>query len=380
MSRTHDIFLIGNNETLEQAITDQLKEEFQFTHLSSQNLSYELKKHVVELAVVLNTDNESSSDLIQTVLSEFPKAFILYIDNESDFDLLREITRLGVSDYLVFPEEESVFRERIHMLSERLQSSRDRSTENFRRGGGKIFSFYSGQGGTGKSLIGSSFAQALKLESTANVLFIDLNTQYGGAETYLNVSSNRSLIDLLPVIQEINEHHIRNIATSESYSNLDVLISPRDAELAEKIGEDFVVRLLRACKRNYDFIIVDLPTWMEERTYTALSESDRIFYMISLDTAALRILKNVEDLFKQLAINTDEKLELVINFSGRENELTKKDLERFVTYPVAAKLRRDIKGVQAAVNQGAPLRKEAKEKKLTPVSKDIQGWVRSMLK
>src|SRR5690606_16188301 len=118
---------------------------------------------------------------------------------------------------------------------------------------------------------------------------IDLNLQYGGAETYLNLDSSRSIVDLLPVIDELNEQHIRNVAEMEEHSNMHVIVSPRDAEMAERVSEELILRLLRAAKRSYDFIIIDLPVWMDERTYIALEESTKIYYVMNLDTQAIKI-------------------------------------------------------------------------------------------
>lgn len=189
-----------------------------------------------------------------------------------------------------------------------------------------------------------------------------MNLQFGGAETFLGTETTRSLIDLKSVIHEINENHIRNVTEKEPHSKLELLISPRDAELAEHIDEEYIIRLLRACRRSYDFIIIDLPSVMDENTYTVLEESDRIFYVMSLDTPSIRVFKYVDEVFNRLGVQTNERLEIIINEVGRENELTKKDLERFIDYPITAQIRRDIKGVQAAVNQGQPIRKEPKEK------------------
>ncbi|MEC5424948.1 AAA family ATPase [Virgibacillus sp. C22-A2] len=377
MNKINDLYIIGNNDELITTIKEQITGEFQLHFVEA----YELKKHDAQLILILNSEDNSAVDDAQLVLSEFPNAYIICVNTGEDFTVLRGLIRLGISDYYVFPGEEILFKERLYALAKKASSLMDRTseTDTFKRGGGKVFAFYSGSGGTGKSLISTAFSQTIKLESTANVLYIDLNFQYGGAETFLGLDSSRSIIDLIPVIDELNEHHIRNVAEIEKNSNLHVLVSPRDAEMAEKITEDVILRLLRASKRSYDFIIVDLPVWMDERVFAALEEAHRIYYVMNIDTVAIRVLKNVERLFQRLGIITKDRLELVMNFKGKDKELTKKDMERFVEYTIAAEIRRD-KGVQNFINQGEPLRKVAKEKKLSPLAKDVNKWVHSMLK
>ncbi|MEN2467401.1 AAA family ATPase [Ornithinibacillus sp. FSL M8-0202] len=377
MKRINEIYIIGDNEELFSSVVSQLGQEFNIQKLDIE----EIKKFSVQIVLMLRTEKNSPLDVAQTILSHYPGAFVIYVSDIQNFELLRDLNRVGVMEYLILPEEEWLLEDRIREITEsKLFNSDSIPTDGFKRGSGKVFTFYSGKGGAGKSLLSTAFAQTLKIESTAKVLFIDLNLQYGGAETFLGIDSNRSLIDLFPVIQELNEYHIRNVAEKEPHSGLEVLVSPRDAAIAERIDEDFVLRLIRASRRSYDFIIIDVPTWMDERVYTAIEESEKIYYVMSYDTVAIRVLKSVEDLLQQLGLVTKEKVELLINFSGKDNELNQKDIERFISYPVAAKVRRDLKGVQSFVNQGLPLRKELKDKKLPIIAKDVQKWVKSMLK
>ena len=377
MKIANDIYIVGENEELISSIQERVRETYQLHFVSAA----ELKKYDAQVIVIVNSKTNSAVEDAQLILSNFPSASIICVNDEENFEVLRGLIRLGVSDYYVFPGEEIIFMEKLDAIAKAAATMNELESDStsFRRGGGKVFAFYSGSGGVGKSLISSAFAQTLKLESTANVLYIDLNLQYGGAETYLGINSNRSMVDLLPVIDELGEHHIRNVAEIEEHSKLQVLVSPRDAEMAEKITEDFIFRLIRASKRSYDFIIIDLPVWMDERVYAALEEANKIYYMMNIDTVAIRVLNHVEKLFKQLGIGTEDRLELVMNFKGKDKELTKRDMEKFVEYTIAAEIRRD-KGLQQYINQGEPLRKEPKEKKLTVVAKDVHKWVHSMLK
>ncbi|MBS4206168.1 AAA family ATPase [Lederbergia citrea] len=381
MSKRTELLIVGEDNELYESIHETLKDTFQIKLIEPNQIRSEFRDTQTNLAIVLKNGAESPLDIIPFLLKENPQMSILYIHDGQDFQLLRDVIRAGAIDYLVIPDEMNILADRIHGLATRQAGNAEVAAGGgFKRGNGQVFAFYSGKGGTGKTFLSTAFAQTLKLESTAQVLHIDLNLQYGGAETFLGIDSSRSLIDLKPVIHEINENHIRNISENEPSSKLEVLISPRDAELAESIDGEFVTRLLRACRRSYDFIIIDLPSMIDENSYAALEEADRIYYVITLDTPSIRVLKHAEELFQRLNIVVEERMEIVINEKGRENELTKKDLERFVQYPVAAEIRRDIKGVQAAINQGKPIRTEPKEKKLIPAAKDIHKWVNSMLK
>lgn len=375
MPLTNDVYIIGKNEELVSLVKEQIGNYFTAHEIAIE----EIRKYEPNLIVLVNAEGNTAVEYAQLILSELHGTAIICVNDEENFDVLRGLNRLGITDYYILPGEEILFMEKLHTLAREAGQRKLQDQALMKRGGGKVFSFYSGSGGTGKSIVSSVFAQTLKLESTANVLFIDLNLQYGGAETYLNLDSSRSIVDLLPVIDELNEQHIRNVAEMEEHSNMHVIVSPRDAEMAERVSEELILRLLRAAKRSYDFIIIDLPVWMDERTYIALEESTKIYYVMILDTQAIKIFHHVEKLFQRLGIVMEERMDMVLNFKGKDKELTKKDLERFVTYPIAVEIRRD-KNLQNFINKGVPLRKTPKEKKMTSFAKDVHKWVNSMLK
>lgn len=358
------LLIIGEENSLYSTIKEGLH-EYNFSFLHIENYRSELKRQDASLVIILRNTVELGIDTIQKIEDEMQALPILFVSEVQDFQLLRDVTRAGAVDYIVIPDEINILTNRIQDYTvNHINIKKDLSPTGFKRGGGQVMAFYSGKGGSGKTFLSSTFAQTLKLESTAQVIYIDFNLQFGGAETFLGIESNRALTDLNPVIHEINEHHIRNVSEKEPYSKLEVLISPKDAELAETIDEDYVIKLIRACKRSYDFIIIDMPTIIDERSYATLLEVDKIYYVMNLDTPSIKVLKHVEELFRRLDISLDDRIEIVVNGTSKDNELTKKDLERFVKYPIISQIRRDHKGIQSTVNQGQPIRKETKEKNL----------------
>ena len=386
MSENIQVLLVSEEEMLANQLKNVFIEETDLEVVSYRELKSEFNRLGPELIFVVQTDDEGACvDAIEYMMTESPTAIVVFIALNQDFNLLRTITRAGAVDFFVFPDEWTLFNGRVesilHMVRARKSQQEETASasQSFKRGRGQILTFYSGKGGSGRTLISTTFAQTLKLESTAQVLLLDLNLQFGGAETFLSIESNRSVADLLPVINELNEGHIRNVTEREQHSKLEILLSPRDAEIAEKITGDFISKLLRTCRRCYDFVIVDLPTSVNEYTYAALEEADKIYYVLNLDTPSMSMLKQVENLFTRLGIDLEGRLQIVFNEVGRENEINPKDIKDIIQYPIQTQLRRDIKGIQQHINKSDVIRKESGEKKIIPFAKDIRKWVQEMI-
>ncbi|GAB1532000.1 MULTISPECIES: CpaE family protein [Brevibacillus] len=380
MNKDMKILVVADYDSVKDMLRDILTPFEQVRYTTSIEVKKEIDRIGPDVVLLVQPEDGAGVELVQYIQGELPEGILIYLTEKQDFVLLRDVVRAGAVEYIVMPDELNLLSDRLDKISDlslikQRKKGTDASGKAFVRGRGKVYSFYSGKGGSGRTQLATGFAQALKLESTASVLLIDLNLQYGGIETFLSFDNNRTLGDLMPVMDEINEFHIRNVAQRENHSKLEVLVSPRDAETAENISEAFVTRLIRASRRSYDFVIIDLPTHMNELTFAALSESDMIYYVMNLDTPSVQIYRLVEDLFRRLRIDTAGRLEVVVNQVGRDNELNVSDLKGLFAAPITAEISRDHQGVQAAVNQGRPLQKEANEKKLSPAAKDIRKWV-----
>lgn len=383
MNTDMKILVVADYDSIQNLLRESLAQR-NVHYTTSREVKKEIDRIAPDVVLLVQPEDGTGVELVQYIQGELPEGIIIFLTEKQDFALVRDVIRAGAIEYILMPDELTLLTDRLEKIAELEQHQQRKkgavaTGKAFVRGRGKVYSFYSGKGGSGRTQMATGFAQALKLESTARVLLIDLNLQYGGVETFFSLDSTRTLADLVPVINEMNENHIRNVSQRETHSKLEVLVSPRDAETAENISEEFITRLIRASRRSYDFVILDLPSYMNELTYSALEESDIIYYVMNLDTPSVQAYRLVEDLFRRLRIDTQGRLEIVVNKVGRDNELSVSDLKGLIQTPITAEICRDHRGVQAAVNQGLPLQREANEKKLSAAAKDIRKWVLSKL-
>lgn len=382
MDKNLDILLVSEEETITNQLLNAIdREEYTITVVKSDEVSREVNRQTRDMVIYVQDQQDYIVEQIQYIKSVHALTYIIFLAIDSDFTTLRSITQAGAEEFFVLPEEMSLFISRFPTMHKNHQMklySEQEQGITFGKGRGQIYSFYSGKGGTGKSLIASTFAQTLKLESAAEVILIDLDIQYGGIETIMSFETNRSIADLKPVIAELNENHIRNVSQTEKHSKLEVLISPCDAEVEGMLDEDFISRLIRVCRRSFDYSIIDLPSHMNTLVATALEESDKIYYVLLPETSSLKVLKYFEELCERLGIHLKSHVEIILNNLSKENELQVKDIKDLMRYPLDTTIRRDYKGVQTYINKGEVIRKSQKEK-LIPFAKDIRKFTKKVL-
>ena len=114
---------------------------------------------------------------------------------------------------------------------------------------------------------------------------------------------------------------------------------------------------------------------MNVHTFAALAEADTIYYILTLDTPSIKMYKRVEELLQRLGLQIEDRVKFVTNGMGRDRELNVQDVKNILPSKSIVEVRRDFKGVQAAINQEQPLRQSESKKRLLPIAKDIRKWV-----
>lgn len=246
-----------------------------------------------------------------------------------------------------------------------------------RRPQGRIYAIYSGKGGVGRTLVATSVAVLLRQHTRLPTLLVDLNLDLGGAEVYLDLEPERSVLHLLPVIDELTEVNLRNVTTAHA-SGVELLASPADAEQAELLNAEHVQAILDAARLCYGHIVLDLPPCLGATTVAALREADRVLYVLTPDTPALRALKVSLDFFARYDVVDPTRIELIVNRASRRSEIQPRDIQELTQLPIAGQVPAGFDAIQPMVNMGEVL--HGPNAVRTPVGESLRELVRNLLK
>lgn len=271
---------------------------------------------------------------------------------ERAFDIARQWMQQGIKDIIVLPEE--IDKLEYLIVEGRKQKEEKRKIADSTLHGGKVYTFYSANGGSGKTVLSSMLAQCLKTQFEKKVILIDFNAQIGGVETLMALEPVRNYADLLPVIDELSIHHIQNVTTLQEQTELEVLTGPKDPEKAEIVSQELVRKILQICQEYYDYVIVDAPSSFNIHTYTAIEMSSKVFYPLTTDALAIRGFKQVKAFLERLQLLTNNHLYVLINRVHTKNEFTVKDIKNIIHAEIIGQIREDYFGLQSFINMGMP--------------------------
>ena len=246
-----------------------------------------------------------------------------------------------------------------------------------RRDDSKVITFLKGGGGVGATTLavqaGAILAGRYKSEKP-KVCLMDLDVQFGTAALYLDLADEVGLADLLETPERVDSDMFRSVLSSHA-NKLDVLPAPREVMPLEAIEPDAVSKIVKLARKDYRFILLDLPEVWTPWSYRLLQESDQILLVTQFTVSGVRQARRQLDTLKNQGLE-EVPLKVVLNRfdKGWGKSGMIKEAEQGLGRPIDYFIANDYKTVSEAINQGACLH-EIKSR--TKVEKGIRQMIES---
>lgn len=236
----------------------------------------------------------------------------------------------------------------------------------------RVYAFFSGKGGVGKTTICTNTAVYLATQGKKTLL-IDLDLQFGDADMALDIIPNETIVDL---VRDTNGISIDNLTSccSTHTSGLSVLASPSSPELAEYVQANHTKTIIDVARNYFEYIIVDCGCALTDPIITALEASDDIFVVNDVNILSLKRAKLCFNVLQQ--INQQDKIKLLINKNVKKNNVKISDFENLLNTEAYAVISSDLKTVNNSLNSGQSL---VTFKPRAIISKDIVAFANKLI-
>lgn len=195
------------------------------------------------------------------------------------------------------------------------------SGKRFSRNKCKIFSFASGKGGTGKTVLALNLAYALSAQNK-KVLLVDLDSNLSNVDIMLNIIAQKTIGDFYTSKKLLND------LITEYEPNLHIIFGD-SGQVEYPLPKVELVRYffsqMSRIEDNYDYIFLDTAAGANENLLTLLSSSDFVVMVTNPEPTAvmdayvvLKFLKSRECTAEKLVIvnKTNDKLEGQMTFQN----------------------------------------------------------------
>lgn len=202
------------------------------------------------------------------------------------------------------------------------------------------------KGGSGASLVATNLA--VSLTSEGKTLLIDLHQGLAYDDLLLNLSPQRSWMELIPVADELTERHL-DLAFVTHPSGLKMLAGPE--ELGEVVKSEVLGSLLKGLVNRFDWVVLDLPPGQSALV-------DQVFPLIGLlllvSTGDLPAIRNSKRILAELPENLRGRSYLIMNQIGRRHPVEPPRVAKALGLPLISALPPDPRAVGYQVSYGSP--------------------------
>jgi pilus assembly protein CpaE len=239
---------------------------------------------------------------LATVCDETTK--VIVIGRMNDVQLYRELTRRGVSEYLVAPLSTLHIIETIANLYVTAKAPPI----------GRVVVFAGARGGVGASTlahnVGWCIAEGLKIDTA----IIDFDLAFGTVGLNFNEDTGQGVADALAAPERLDDVLLDRLLI-KSGDRLSLFAAPALLDRDYDIDNAAYEAVVDQVRRSIPCVMVDLPHAWTPWARTTLLAADEIVLVATPDLASLRNTKNMIDVIRARRPN-DTGPKLVVNQSG----------------------------------------------------------------
>jgi pilus assembly protein CpaE len=323
---------------------------------SIQEASSSIDSGDVRMVILGPTYKESQHlDEIRTLHNQDPALILMLVADEVTADLLRMGMRAGVSDVLEAPLDETKIEASIEqfahdVLKRQTSTPKPEAPESTEEG--KIITITSAKGGSGKTVLATNLALLLNRIPETKVCLVDADLQFGDVCLVLQLEPRFTMVNAAHELHQLDAELLDSLLT-EHPSGLKVLAAPLEPAFADDITTAGLMQMLDVLKENYDYIVVDTASMLDELILSLIEKSDDILMLVDMDLPSVKNAKLALETLRLLKFSTAN-VQLVMNRSNSKAKLDNKEIDGALKMGISAAVPSDAI-VAASVNEGRPV-------------------------
>ncbi len=284
---------------------------------------------------------------------------ILCVASTDDVEERIGFLEAGADDVMSRPFDNREVEARVEALLLRFQRSKDLSPIVSNDGltlarARRTVAVFSPKGGSGTTTVATNVAVVAARAKSNRIALVDLNLQFGGVATQLDLDPKQTLIDVIRDDAALREPELLRTYAMRHDSGLHVFAAPPTPQSAELITPDHVAHLIGTLLEGYDAIVIDAGSTLDERTLNVFEAADTILLPVYPEISALKAMHTLLDYLNDAGSVGPKAMFVVNNIFAREI-LKPRDIEAALGTRITMDLPYDPFLYLKAVNEGVPI-------------------------
>ena len=307
------------------------------------------------LVVVFGPSYSNAEGLreVQGLTRRRPEAASIMVVEELSTQMLQQALRAGVKDVVASPTDGTQLLEAVERAAETLTLVPTTGAQAQGSGErGRLICVFSTKGGAGKSVIASNLAILLSRTTSAPVVLVDADLQFGDIAVMMKLTPQHTIVDAVAAIHRLDAQLLQSLLVRHEQTGLYVLPAPVEPAFADQVSGADMVKIVNILQSFCAYVVIDTPAHFNDVVLALLEESDDILLISGMDIPNIKNVKLGLQTLRLLNIPVS-KLKLVLNRSNSKVKLDIGEVERTLQMKADALIPSDIL-VPQSVNKGVP--------------------------
>ncbi|MBZ0256039.1 hypothetical protein K8I31_08260, partial [bacterium] len=289
--------------------------------------------------------NVTTENFIKGAKQAHKECCVVVLGTESNPELILQCFRAGADEFLTLPlkaEELLPTFDRVRQKQAAMQTA---------SGQGKVIGVWGARGGCGTTMLACNTAYSLL--SAGSTMLVDFHFAQGDLSVYFDMQPNLSLMDISETADRLDRTLIESI-TAKHECGLHLLLQPYDQH-PPQLSNDEMCNLIYELQQIYPFVVLDLGH-DEEILTLAAPYLHQLILTVKPDLPSLFLARRKINWLGEIGYDANQLTVVVNEFDGK-NAVSKSRIGKALKTKTIDYVRADDKRVQAAMNQGQPLRR-----------------------
>jgi len=245
--------------------------------------------------MAIDAEDEENIVLLSEIITraKAQKVKVILIAEDVTPAALHQLLRTGADEFVPYPLPEGELAAAIDRLRTPAPAPvaapapvRPKTAENR---DGVVFAVHGMAGGVGSTTLAVNLAwelatisQGKKGATDPKVCLLDLDLQFGSVSTFLDLPRREAVFELLSDTEAMDDEAFAGALVSHQ-DKLSVLTAPADILPMDMISSADVRRLIAAARRQFDYVVIDMPTMLVNWSEAVLSDAHVYFAVLELD-------------------------------------------------------------------------------------------------
>lgn len=276
-----------------------------------------------------------------------PSASIFMVAADSSPDVILQSMRAGANEFLVWPIDDTPWKEAIgRTLARRGSSPSARSVAT-------TIAFVGAKGGAGTTTVAVNCAVELARLSKRPTVIVDLKAGLGEITLFLGVRSRYTLLDAIENLHRLDSEFLKELIVKHK-SGLDILAGSEQFERPAPADTAAVEEVLRLLTQQYEYVLIDAGNHVHGCAAAALYTADSIYIVTNPDVPCVRNAQRLLDRLGQLGAGPD-RIRVLLNRASEPSPIAPEQIEGALGRPIDHTFGSDYRTVSTGLNSGVPL-------------------------